>query len=341
VPRLVAFALVVLVLALSACGGSDSAEPSEAFTAAELRWIESWLGWRDSVADLYGELGRAQGQLLTDARGAEAGYRRVLARLAGCGESLAARVPQPPSRRLAPVRSRSRAICVQSNRVAEAERRMAARPNPEAYLASQRAFERATVGLRAAESLLAARSVDGRRLRAATAGAASHVDPVLTEAGRDFVGSGAVEIRCWAHDDWVSVLREEEVLSRGTLTLDSTGAFVSEGRAHLQVEDCDALTRWRTGAEVEDGDAGYALLVLAHELQHLVAPGASEAATECAALQTADRAAELLGRTAADARPLVHDYLDEVYTGLPAEYRSGECRDGGALDLDPGSTAWP
>ena len=83
-----------------------------------------------------------------------------------------------------------------------------------------------------------------------------------------------------------------------------------------------------------------ALDVLAHESWHLEG-NQNEAVTECYAEQTVGFVATKLGSGDVQARGLARLVHLLVYPHMPDEYRSDECRDGGALDLRPDSTAWP
>jgi hypothetical protein len=83
-----------------------------------------------------------------------------------------------------------------------------------------------------------------------------------------------------------------------------------------------------------------ALDVLAHESWHLEG-NQNEAVTECYAEQTVGFVATKLGSDNVQARGLARLVHLLVYPQMPDEYRSGECRDGGALDLRPDSSAWP
>jgi len=83
-----------------------------------------------------------------------------------------------------------------------------------------------------------------------------------------------------------------------------------------------------------------ALDVLAHESWHLEG-NQNEAVTECYALQTVGFVATKLGSDNVQARGLARLVHLLVYPQMPDEYRSDECRDGGALDLRPDSSAWP
>ncbi len=80
--------------------------------------------------------------------------------------------------------------------------------------------------------------------------------------------------------------------------------------------------------------------VLAHESSHL-AGIRDEAEADCYGLQRTAFVAESLGADPAEAEWLARLALDERTITAPADYRSPECHDGGALDLDPDSTVWP
>jgi hypothetical protein len=84
----------------------------------------------------------------------------------------------------------------------------------------------------------------------------------------------------------------------------------------------------------------WAVHTLAHEAWHL-AGETSEAITECRALQTTAWTAVRLGATPADAQSVARYVARHMYPGVPAEYQSPHCRDGGALDLRPETTVWP
>jgi hypothetical protein len=83
-----------------------------------------------------------------------------------------------------------------------------------------------------------------------------------------------------------------------------------------------------------------AFSTLAHETYHL-AGVRDEAAAECYALQTVDFVAVRLGAEAAQGRIIAVWAERHSARTHPVEYHSAECRPGGALDLRPGSPAWP
>ena len=80
--------------------------------------------------------------------------------------------------------------------------------------------------------------------------------------------------------------------------------------------------------------------MLAHESSHL-AGIRDEAAADCYGLQRTAFVAESLGADPAKAQQLARLALAERAVTAPANYRSSECHDGGALDLDHTSSVWP
>ena len=122
--------------------------------------------------------------------------------------------------------------------------------------------------------------------------------------------------------------------------------FDEEGRpasfTDLDEETCSTLDRFAEGntGPADEREVARALHVLAHESSHL-AGVRDEAAADCFGLQRTAVAAEDLGADPAEAERLARIALAERALTAPTDYRSAECRDGGALDLDPGSSVWP
>jgi hypothetical protein len=79
---------------------------------------------------------------------------------------------------------------------------------------------------------------------------------------------------------------------------------------------------------------------LAHEVWHLHGIS-NEASTECNALQTTARAAELFGADSQSAQATAVYALQRLYPNLPDEYRRPDCVNGGPLDLRPADPVWP
>jgi hypothetical protein len=138
---------------------------------------------------------------------------------------------------------------------------------------------------------------------------------------------------------------------------DGSVAFSTDGRpadeAKLSAGTCKKLRRFlhggvpglgclsRHGAcPVEIREAAIAVNVLSHEAWHL-AGVRDEAVTQCYALQTNADTAMRLGANEADARAIAGFILREVQPALPADYRSGDCYEGGPLDLHPHRPSWP
>jgi hypothetical protein len=86
--------------------------------------------------------------------------------------------------------------------------------------------------------------------------------------------------------------------------------------------------------------SAWSVQALAHEAWHL-AGELDEARTECFGLQSTAYVAERLGADPTQAQALAAYLYERIYPRLPADYRSGHCRDGGALDLRPETAVWP
>jgi len=83
-----------------------------------------------------------------------------------------------------------------------------------------------------------------------------------------------------------------------------------------------------------------AVHTLAHETWHLHGVS-SEALTECNALQTTARAAELFGADPTAAQATAEYVWRFMYPLEPDEYRLAACVNGGADDLRPADPVWP
>jgi len=86
------------------------------------------------------------------------------------------------------------------------------------------------------------------------------------------------------------------------------------------------------------GDAE-AVNTLVHEAMHLRG-FVSESQAQCYAIQEDAWAVVRLGGTEEEGDGVANLAL-ALQPGVPDEYQSGECRAGGALDLHPGTSAWP
>lgn len=130
-------------------------------------------------------------------------------------------------------------------------------------------------------------------------------------------------------------------------------ADMEGGVAHLRPRACaqaDALARGKRTEALgcaergndcpESLDLAVAMDVVSHEAWHL-SWIYDEAETECRAMQTLGRTAERLGATEAQGRALARIYWQNRYPLMPEAYRTGECRDGGKLDMRPNDANWP
>lgn len=120
-------------------------------------------------------------------------------------------------------------------------------------------------------------------------------------------------------------------------------AVVGGDRTYVTPEVCFALYGLAFEGEVRGSRTGRAIAVLSHESWHLRGER-DEGTTECYALQSGVELGRRLGLDEGAARRLMAQQLTENrLRGLQTvEYRvSSECRDGGELDLDPASSAFP
>jgi hypothetical protein len=105
--------------------------------------------------------------------------------------------------------------------------------------------------------------------------------------------------------------------------------------------ELDALAEGRRENELVLGrDTVMAVDVLAHESWHLRGV-IDEAETECRSLQTMAWTAQRLGATAEQGHAMARAQYTGAYLQMPEAYRSGDCVEGGRLDLRPDDTRFP
>ena len=141
-----------------------------------------------------------------------------------------------------------------------------------------------------------------------------------------------VEIRCDEAGDYVGAVQHAD------------GVAAVGGRvAYLTPERCFDLYRLAFEGEVSFSQTARAIAVLAHESWHLRGER-NEGVTECYALQSGVDVGRRLGLRTETARRMMRQQLAEnALRGRgDVEYLvPPECRDGGPLDLDPGSPEFP
>lgn len=96
----------------------------------------------------------------------------------------------------------------------------------------------------------------------------------------------------------------------------------------------EAIAGWDTTVEF-----AAAVQVLTHEAMH-VSGEKNEAVAECAAMQKMGSVAARLGADPGVAKNLTLTYHRSLYERMPSEYQSGDCVEGGALDLKLGDGPW-
>lgn len=134
--------------------------------------------------------------------------------------------------------------------------------------------------------------------------------------------------------------------------------FDADGRpadtAELKRGVCSALRRFERDRQKPEFDclagdkrcpddvirSAWAVQTLSHEAWHL-AGELDEARTQCFGLQTTAYVAVRLGAERAEAQALATYLFRHVYPRMPDAYRSGHCRNGGALDLRPETAVFP
>lgn len=151
-----------------------------------------------------------------------------------------------------------------------------------------------------------------------------------TEASR--IAGHPVTIRCDEGGNFVGAVQH------------SDGVAQVGGRlAYLTPERCISLYRLAFEDEVKSSQTGRAIAVLAHESWHLHGIR-DESTTECYALQAGVGLGRRLGLAGSTAHQLMRQQLAEnaLHAEGSAHYLvTAECRDGGALDLDPSSSEFP
>jgi len=111
--------------------------------------------------------------------------------------------------------------------------------------------------------------------------------------------------------------------------------------AHLRRNVCHNLWDYAHGGQANPTEGQIlAVHLVGHETMHINDIRA-EAVAECRAVQLNHLIAEELGATPEEARELQRRYYVEYYGRQRGDYVSGECREGGELDIYPDRTEFP
>jgi hypothetical protein len=174
------------------------------------------------------------------------------------------------------------------------------------------------------------------------------LEPLLEGAVLVALGR-AIPVRCWTAAEWPSTLADSGAEIGGLPPENILGVAVADGTSetiNLSPRVCEPLAALAgdptlPAAGPEALELAQALVTVGHEAGHLVANLETEAEAECFGAQHVTRVARALGMSEAEGALLASLYWGEVYPTSDPIYQSPECRDGGALDLDPWSSAWP
>lgn len=167
----------------------------------------------------------------------------------------------------------------------------------------------------------------------------------VSEIVQSSVGVRA-DVYCWQPEGWASFF-EQFAIVRGGLETSLKGiADTERSRIDLDPAVCGSLGWYLRRARphalsYENFEMAEALVVLTHQAEQLKAPSTSEAEIECSAIQHVRPLARAAGWEDAFANELALQAWQLGYQRLPPELRAPGCRDGGPLDRNPSSTAWP
>ena len=121
-------------------------------------------------------------------------------------------------------------------------------------------------------------------------------------------------------------------------------SFGADGRpagpAFLSSSTCAWVRDWQGNPSGATREQILAVHTLTHEAAHLAGIH-DEARAECTAIQRDVTTMTRLGARRSDAVRQVSSYLTLNYPALPDNYRSDQCKSGGAMDLTPKDGTWP
>ena len=316
-------------------------------TPDEIAWLSRLGDWNDELEKaLDAAIGAEEDEenverILSEPGPERRSYVERLEPYERCSRSLRSRVGQPPPGRLGFTMRRLLLAC----RFYEQHVRTIVRG---LALGEEDAIDRANEGFR-----IGAEIVDGAfgalpwsqgqplpRIRGTSA--RSRIEPELSRVAEQ-LAEKEVEVRCWSHEDWRTLLRERRTHERDVV--DPLGFARTGGRrVHLSPDTCLALVdlryrRLRPRDRIRAYRLADAVDTLAHEAMH-TSGIADEAKAECFAIQLIERAAQDLGVEHAYAEDLAETYWED-YPLLDSQYRSDECRNGGEYDRHEETSEFP
>jgi hypothetical protein len=162
----------------------------------------------------------------------------------------------------------------------------------------------------------------------------AHTERRLSSAASSLVGA-RVAVHCQGFGGALTDVGAE----LGYVTFGQDGT--PEHQTLIKRDPCGALSSYlRSDKRHPSWTEIQAVHVLSHESMHM-AGITSEATAECAAMQRDARLAELLGASSVAAQALAVSYWTTQYPHMPDDYRSADCRAGGALDEHLAEAPWP
>ena len=154
------------------------------------------------------------------------------------------------------------------------------------------------------------------------------------------------DVYCWQPAAWPPFLEHYAIVRGGEQASLKSVLDPAASRIDLEPAMCAALGRYLqrikpSEVTYQNYELAESLIVLTHEAEHLKAPTASEAAVECFALQHVRPLVREAGWGEAFANEIALLAWEIYYPRVPPQFRTRACRDGGRLDRNPDSNAWP
>ena len=181
---------------------------------------------------------------------------------------------------------------------------------------------------------------------------AAHADLLPPRQRRDLseIVNSRVGVRpkvyCWRPEAWAP-FSEHYTVVRGGEEVSLKGiADAARNRIDLDPGVCATLGRYQrrirpSALSYQNFELAEALVVLTHQAEHLMAPSASEVDVECYAVQHVRPLVQAAGWGPAFATEIALHAWEISYQQLPPQFRTSGCRNGGPLDRNPSSNAWP
>ena len=153
------------------------------------------------------------------------------------------------------------------------------------------------------------------------------------------------DVRCWQPLSWAS-FQEHYAIVGGAEEISVKG-ITDRARRRIDLDPtvCAALSRYLrrvrpTELSYQNLELAEAIMILTHHAEHLKSPSASEAEVECYAVQHVRPLVRAAWGTEFATEITLHAW-EISYLQLPQQFRTPACRDGGPLDRNPTSNAWP